>query len=118
MHISSSAKWPAATLLAIFAITVLASGQSVEGAWDATVTVSNVSVPFRIEIDGTGTDVHSYFLNGDDRVKPSSSGTFQNGSLVLTFDSYTTRLEAVLNNGTLTGTYCGSSGTLSSGKGH
>ena len=65
-----------------------------EGTWDATVTVNNVSVPFRIEIDGTEADVHSYFFNGDDRVNPSNSGTFQDGSLVLTFDSYSTKLEA------------------------
>jgi thiol-disulfide isomerase/thioredoxin len=110
MHITSSVKLGAATVLAILAITFFASGQSVEGAWDATVTVNNVSVPFRIEIDGTGADVHSYFFNGDDRVNPSSSGTFQNGSLVLTFDSYATKLEATLNDGILTGTYGGSSG--------
>jgi thiol-disulfide isomerase/thioredoxin len=72
--------------------------------------VNNVSVPFRIEIDGTGAEVHSYFFNGDDRVNPSNSGTFQNGSLVLAFDSYATRLEATLNDGILTGSYGGSSG--------
>ena len=70
MNIISSAKLSAATVLAIFAITLLASGQSVEGTWDATVTVNNVFVPFRIEIDGSGTEVHSYFFNGDDRVNP------------------------------------------------
>jgi len=35
-----------------------------EGTWDATVTVNNVPVPFRIEIGGIGADVHSYFFNG------------------------------------------------------
>jgi hypothetical protein len=50
-------------VLAIFAITLLASGQSVEGTGDATVTVNNVFVPFTIEIDGTGADVHSDFFN-------------------------------------------------------
>jgi thiol-disulfide isomerase/thioredoxin len=110
MHIASSAKLAAAIVLAIFAITLLASGQSVEGTWDATVTVNNVSVPFRIGIDGTGADVHSYFFNGDDRVNPSNSGTFQNGRLVLTFDSYATKLEATLNDGILTGSYGGSPG--------
>jgi len=110
MHIASGVKMTVAALLTIFAITLLASGQSVDGTWDATVTVNNVSVPFRIEIDGTGADVHSYFFNGDDRVNPSNSGTFQNGFLVLTFDSYATKLEATLNNGILTGTYGGSSG--------
>jgi len=110
MHIASSAKLASATVLAIFAITLLASGQSVKGTWDATVTLNNVSVPFRIEIDGTGAEVHSYFFNGDDRVNPSNSGTVENGSLVLTFDSYATKLEATLNDGILTGTYGGASG--------
>jgi thiol-disulfide isomerase/thioredoxin len=111
MHITSSAKLAAANVLAIFAITFLASGQSVEGTWDATVAVNNVFVPFRIEIDGTGADVRSYFFNGDDRVNPSNSGTFQKGSLVLNFDSYATRLKATLNDGVLNGTYGGGSGT-------
>ncbi|MGA7629593.1 MAG: TlpA disulfide reductase family protein, partial [Terriglobales bacterium] len=116
MHIVSSAKLAAATVLAIFAFTLLASGQStsvqsVEGTWDATVTVNNVSVPFRIEIGGTGSDVHNYFFNSDDRVNPSTSGTFQNGSLVLNFDSYATKLEATLKDGALVGTYGGASGS-------
>jgi hypothetical protein len=116
MHIASSAKLAAATVLAIFAFTLLApgqsvSGQSVEGTWDATVTVNNISVPFRIEIDDTGADVHSYFFNGDDRVNPPNSGTYQNGSLVLNFDSYATKLEATLKDGALVGTYGGASGS-------
>jgi hypothetical protein len=111
MNIISSAKLSAATVLAIFAITLLASGQSVEGTWDATVTVNNVFVPFRIEIDGSGTEVHSYFFNGDDRVNPSNSGTFQKGSLVLNFDSYTTKLEATLKDGKLSGMYDRGSGS-------
>jgi thiol-disulfide isomerase/thioredoxin len=111
MNITSSAKLSAATVLAIFAITLLASGQSVEGTWDATVTVNNVSVPFRIEIDGSGAEVHSYFFNGDDRVNPSNSGTFQNGSLVLNFDSYATKLEATLQDGILSGMYDRGSGS-------
>jgi thiol-disulfide isomerase/thioredoxin len=115
MHIASNAKLAFSTVVAIFAITLLASGQSVSGrsvsgTWDATVTVNNVSVPFRIEIDGTGADVHSYFFNGDDKVNPSNSGTFQNGTLLLNFDSYATKLEATLNDGVLTGTYGGASG--------
>ncbi|HXM60746.1 MAG TPA: TlpA disulfide reductase family protein [Terriglobales bacterium] len=111
MSITSRAKLAASIVLAILGITLLASGQSVEDTWDATVTVNNVSVPFRIEIDGAGADVHSYFFNGDDRVNPSNSGTFQNGSLVLNFDSYATKLEATLKDGELIGTYGGASGS-------
>jgi thiol-disulfide isomerase/thioredoxin len=111
MHIASSAKLAAAIVLVISATTLLASGQSITGTWDATVTVNNVSVPFRIEIDGTAADVHSYFFNGDERVNPSNSGTFQDGSLALNFDSYATKLEATLKDGTLIGTYGGATGS-------
>lgn len=111
MTITARTSLGAAAVVAIFAITLSAAGQSVEGMWDAAVTVNSVSVPFRIEIDGTGADVHSYFFNGDDRVNPSNSGTFQNGSLVLNFDSYATKLEATLNDGVLSGTYGGGSGS-------
>jgi thiol-disulfide isomerase/thioredoxin len=112
MQIISSAKLTVATVLCILTITFLASGQSAEGTWDATVAVNNVSIPFKIEIDGAGPDVHSFFFNGDDRVNPSNSGTFQNGSLVLNFDSYATKLEATLKDGALIGTYGGASGSV------
>jgi thiol-disulfide isomerase/thioredoxin len=110
MNVTARTKLGAA-IVAMLTITFSAWGQSVAGTWDATVTVNNVSVPFRIEIDGIGAEVHSYFFNGDDRVNPSNSGTFQNGSLVLTFDSYATKLEATLNGGILSGTYGGGSGS-------
>ena len=110
MHMGSPAKLACVTVLAILATTLLASGQSLNGTWDATVTMNGVSVPFRIEIDGTEADAQSYFFNGDDRVNPSNSGTFRNGSLVLNFDNYATKLEATLNDGILTGAYGGGSG--------
>jgi thiol-disulfide isomerase/thioredoxin len=110
MHTGSHATRASAIVLAILAITLSAAGQSVQGTWDATVTVNSVSVPFKIEIDAPGEGVQSYFFNGDERVNPSSSGTFQNGLLVLNFDNYATKLEATLNDGILTGTYSGGPG--------
>jgi thiol-disulfide isomerase/thioredoxin len=110
MNITVRTRLGAAIVVAIFTITLSAWGQSVEGTWDATVTVNNVFVPFKIEIDGSGTDVHSYFFNGDDRVNPSNSGSFQNEALVLNFDSYATKLEATLRDGALAGTYGGAYG--------
>jgi thiol-disulfide isomerase/thioredoxin len=114
MDMTSRTRFSATAIVAIFIFTVTlsAAGQSVNGTWDATVTVNNVAVPFQIEIDGEGPEVHSYFFNGDDRVNPSNSGTFQDGSLVLNFDSYATKLEATLNDGILTGTYDGGSGNV------
>jgi len=110
MNISARTKL-AAVVVAIFTITFSAWGHSVGGAWDGTVTANNVSIPFRIEIDGSGADTRSYFFNGDERVNPSNSGTFQNGTLLLNFDSYATKLEATLKDGVLSGTYGGASGS-------
>jgi thiol-disulfide isomerase/thioredoxin len=111
MNINARPTLIAAIVVSIFAIRLSAWGQSVTGTWDATVTVNNVSVPFKIEIDGGGAEVQSYFFNGDDRVNPSNSGTFQNGTLVLNFESYATQLEATLKDGSLVGTYGGTSGS-------
>ncbi|HEY7288890.1 MAG TPA: TlpA disulfide reductase family protein [Vicinamibacterales bacterium] len=88
------------------------------GLWDATVVVptgpSNaappvtVDVPFRFEIAcGRGascTAPTGSFFNGDDKVT-SSSGHFENGALVFSFDEYGTKLEATFKNGKLEGQY-------------
>jgi thiol-disulfide isomerase/thioredoxin len=76
---------------------------SLDGLWSATVTVNNREIPFRIGFSTEG-GVHGWFFNGDERVA-STSGTFENGALLLRFDHYATRLEAQLANGELTGTY-------------
>jgi thiol-disulfide isomerase/thioredoxin len=81
-----------------------ARAQSVTGLWDAFVTVNNVDVPFRMEFSGSGSDLKGSFFNGDERLT-SSSGRLDNGSMVLTFDEYETRLEAKLTDGVLEGQY-------------
>jgi len=85
--------------------------QSVDGLWDATVTVHNVPIPFHIELSSNGTEVGSYFFDGDDRVNPSTQGSFRNGFLDLKFASYATELKATFQDGTLTGSYEGGPGS-------
>ncbi|MFL5409185.1 MAG: TlpA family protein disulfide reductase [Myxococcales bacterium] len=80
------------------------AAQSLTGLWDAVVRVSDVDVPFRIEFSGSGRDVKGSLFNGDERLT-SSSGTFDNGTVVLSFDEYETRLEAKLTDGVLEGQY-------------
>ncbi|HEY6211923.1 MAG TPA: TlpA disulfide reductase family protein [Vicinamibacterales bacterium] len=81
-----------------------AQAQSLAGLWDATVTVGGVEVPFRIEISGTGSAVKGSLFNGDEKI-PSTTGSFANGSLTLTFDEYGSALEATLKGGVLEGQY-------------
>ena len=77
--------------------------QSLDGLWSATIDVNNREIPFRIGFSTEG-GAHGWFFNGDEKIS-STSGSFENGSLVLRFDHYATRLEAKLADGELTGTY-------------
>jgi thiol-disulfide isomerase/thioredoxin len=74
------------------------------GLWDATVTVNKVEIPFRMEISARGGKSSGSFFNGEERVA-SNAGQFQNGSLMLRFDIYASRLEATWNGSEFTGTY-------------
>jgi thiol-disulfide isomerase/thioredoxin len=86
------------------------------GLWDATVVVTTspanaepvkVEVPFRFEIVCGGPSCSKpvgSFFNGDDKVT-STSGQFANGSLVLSFDEYGSKVEATFKDGRLEGQY-------------
>src|SRR3954462_6169063 len=76
----------------------------VAGLWDAMVMVNNgaLEIPFRFEISGSGTAVKGSFFNGDDKTT-STSGSFANGKLSLSFDELGTTLEATLQDGPLDG---------------
>src|SRR3954447_12715336 len=78
----------------------------VAGLWDATVLVNNgaLEIPFRFEISGSGPAVKGSFFNGDDKTT-STSGSFANGKLSLSFDELGTTLEATLKDGRLEGQY-------------
>src|SRR5437879_1482376 len=81
------------------------SPASLTGLWDATVTVAGgIEIPFRFELSGSGSSIKGSFFNGDDKVT-STTGQLENGSLVLSFDEYGTKLEATLKDGRLEGQY-------------
>jgi peroxiredoxin len=94
----------ASVLVILLAAIPSAAGQSLTGVWEATVTTSAVEVPFRIEFTGQGSNIKGWFFNGDERYE-STSGTFENGTLVLHWDYYNARLEAMLKDGALEGRY-------------
>ena len=94
-----------------FAITVgillmvsAALAQPPAGLWDATVNVNNVEIPFRFELSGEAPNLKGAFFNGDEKV-PSTGGRFENGTLVLTFDQYASKLDATWKDGVLEGKY-------------
>jgi thiol-disulfide isomerase/thioredoxin len=98
-------------LLAAACLPTAGQARSIDGIWDANVTVHNVSIPFRIELSSNGTEVTSHFFNGDEKVNPSTLGSFRDGFLDLKFASYATELKATFNDGTLTGSFEGGPGS-------
>lgn len=88
----------------LLAIAPAAMAQSLVGLWDASITFNGQAIPFRLQIAGGGSNVQGWLFNGEDKVV-ASGGSFQNGSLVLNFDSYAAKLEAKLQDGALVGQY-------------
>src|SRR5262249_10010316 len=111
---SSSFTVTASLIALVFARAPLVEQPSTPaGLWDdgIVLTLANnggtVDVPFRFEVTCAGarcTSPRGSFFNGDEKVT-SSSGTFQNGVLALSFDEMGTKLEATLKDGRLEGEY-------------
>jgi hypothetical protein len=78
--------------------------QAPDGRWDATITYGTLDVPFIIHFEPNGKALTGSFVNGDTRVS-STEGSFEAGSVRLTFGASGTRLEATLADGQLKGTY-------------
>ncbi len=99
-------KFLAALLFAIApaAVAQSAVAQSLDGLWDATITFNGEAIPFRLQIAGEGAKLQGWLFNGEDKVV-ASGASFQNGSLVLNFDSYAAKFEAKLQDGELVGQY-------------
>jgi len=97
-------KFLAALVIALVAIAPAAVAQSLDGLWDATITFNGQAIPFRLQIAGEGPNLKGWLFNGEDKVV-ASGASFQNGSLVLNFDSYAAKLEAKLQDGELVGQY-------------
>ena len=78
--------------------------QSLGGLWDATSQVNGTDIPFRMEFSGVAPKIAGSFFNGEDKVT-STDGRFENGSLVLSFDYYGSKLDATWKDGALEGAY-------------
>jgi thiol-disulfide isomerase/thioredoxin len=74
------------------------------GLWDASVTLGNVEVPFRLELSVQRGKVGGAFFNGDERVR-STEGSFAGDALSLSFAHYASTLRATWSDGRLSGSY-------------
>jgi peroxiredoxin len=93
-----------ALLLLVVPGIVFAASENISGLWDATVVTGNGAIPFRLGFSGTGSDVKGWFFNGEEK-EVSNSGSFENGTVVLNFDSYASVLKASVKDGVLDGQY-------------
>jgi peroxiredoxin len=78
------------------------STASIDGRWDATLTVNGAAIPFRLDISGDGATLKGTLYNGDDK-EFTTQASFENGTLVLNQEHYLTKITATLKDGELQG---------------
>lgn len=91
-------------LLATSALAFGAGSTPIAGTWEGTATVRGQQVPVRLQIAGSPSHLKATLLNGPE-LAPSSSATFVDGKLLVTFNYYARTLEARLDGDQLTGTF-------------
>jgi thiol-disulfide isomerase/thioredoxin len=99
MHLSRSLAGAAATLLLV---TASAGAQSLEGRWDATVTINGAAIPFRLDLSSSGPAFKGTLFNGDE-TQTTTSATLQDGRVALRFDHYLTTIIATQEGNALVG---------------
>lgn len=96
-------------MLTMFSLAVACGWtQTLDGRWDGTISYGSLKVPVTIHFETNGKTLKGSFVNGDTRIS-STEGSFEAGSVRLSFGASGTRLEATLEDGQLKGAY-GSSG--------
>ena len=90
--------------LLLLSLPLAAQAKSHAELWTGTATVHGQSVPVRLQLSGTDNDVRGEFHNGPE-TSASSSGSLQNGHLVLNFDYYARKLDAKVSGDTIEGIF-------------
>jgi peroxiredoxin len=93
--------------LFLVALSVAAQGskqKAIVGPWTGDATVHGQQVPVRLEITGSGNDLHAALLNGPES-SPASSVNLTGNHLVITFNYFAKTIDATVTDGHLTGTF-------------
>jgi thiol-disulfide isomerase/thioredoxin len=80
------------------------TAQALTGTWQATVKVSGLDIPLRIEFAGSDSAPQATFFNGEERFL-STSGKLDGGSLEIKWEYFAATLKATLKDGALDGQY-------------
>jgi thiol-disulfide isomerase/thioredoxin len=93
---------PAAIALGLSVIAAAAPAEDLDGRWAATVVQNGVTIPFRLDISGSGSKVVGILYNGEDK-ETTTSASWKDGKLELNFDHYLTYVTAAEKDGELDG---------------
>jgi thiol-disulfide isomerase/thioredoxin len=74
-----------------------------DGRWNASLSRDGATVPFRLDIEGTGKSLKGTLYDGFQPYDGTTSASYENGQLVLHIDHYLTTITASLQNGKLVG---------------
>mgnify|MGYP002783919218 CR=1 FL=1 len=92
----------AATILLFTCFAAAQQVQSLEGRWDAVVTINDAAIPFRLDIAGKGSQVTGTLFNGEQK-QTTTSAKWQGGTLTLEFGHYLTKIVVTPKDGGLVG---------------
>jgi thiol-disulfide isomerase/thioredoxin len=79
------------------------TGAALDGRWDATLVNKGTTIPFRLDISGSGPTLKGTFYNGFVPYDGTTGASFQDGTLVLNVDHYLSKISATLKDGALDG---------------
>jgi thiol-disulfide isomerase/thioredoxin len=80
-----------------------ANNDAIDGRWDAALIRDGVTIPFRLDISGSGPKLRGTLYDGFKPYEHTTKATFQNGQLVLGLEHYLTTITADLKDGQLQG---------------
>jgi thiol-disulfide isomerase/thioredoxin len=81
----------------------LASAQSIDGRWDASLVQKSTVIPFRLDISGEGPTLKATLYEGWKANETTTAAKFENGVLTLELEHYLTTITATYKDGHLTG---------------
>jgi hypothetical protein len=88
---------------AMVAQTTSSPTENLDGRWAATITQGGVTIPFRLDISGSGSNLVGKLYNGSDDYETTTSASAENGTVQLNFLHYLTSITAKVKEGELDG---------------
>jgi thiol-disulfide isomerase/thioredoxin len=95
----------------VFALSVAVSAraqsptgaEAVDGRWNASLVQNGNTIPFRLDISGSGDSLKGTLYDGFEPYDGTTSASYQDGQLVLNIEHYLTTITATLKDGQLVG---------------